>query len=266
MNWFHQLSSGELRAIVVVVTLLVSITARRHRAQVRQTTLHESLDNGAIAGLLAALIGIYAIAAGLTAVAVWGNTGDAAANVGREAAAITSCGTTCGGYPQPVRNETRTRGHGSTRGTHRQGDGRCTAGAAPSSRLLKWNGSRTACSLTSRATEGQKVLHAQTSARTTSCSRRGACGCRRWRTRRFRSSSGSSCCCSACSRSRRASCLRVRQLRAARDHHHPGGGADRAHPVFHRRDGSPVPGRLSRVRRALPRDLEKIMVPELGAK
>jgi len=81
MNWFHQLSSGELGAIVFVVTLLVSITGLAVTARkVRETKLHEALDNGAIAGLLAALIGIYAVAAGLTAVAVWGNTGDAAAN------------------------------------------------------------------------------------------------------------------------------------------------------------------------------------------
>src|SRR3954463_3742974 len=108
MNWFHSLSSPQLAALVVAVTLLISVaglatTARR----VRQTTLHQSLDNGAIAGLLAALIGIYAIAAGLTAVAVWGNTSDAAANVGREAAAITVLWHDLGGYPQPARNELR---------------------------------------------------------------------------------------------------------------------------------------------------------------
>jgi len=108
MNWFHRLSSSELAAIVVLVTLGVSLTGLALTARrVRQTTLHESLDNGAIAGLLAALIGIYAIAAGLTAVAVWGNTGDAAANVGREAAAITVLWHDLGGYPQPVRNEMR---------------------------------------------------------------------------------------------------------------------------------------------------------------
>jgi len=106
--WFHRLSSSELAAIVVVVTLAISLTGlaltSRH---VRKTKLHESMDNGAIAGLLAALIGIYAIAAGLTAVAVWGNTGDAAGDVGREAAAITVLWHDLGGYPQPIRNEMR---------------------------------------------------------------------------------------------------------------------------------------------------------------
>src|SRR3982751_3292626 len=108
MSWFHRLSSSELAAIVVLVTLGVSLTGLVLTARgVRETTLHQSLDNGAIAGLLAALIGIYAVAAGLTAVAVWGNTGEAAADVGREAAAINVLWHDLGGYPQPVRNETR---------------------------------------------------------------------------------------------------------------------------------------------------------------
>lgn len=108
MTWFHRLSSGELAALVVLVTLLVSIgglllVARR----VRETTLHQALDNATIAGLLAALIGIYAIAAGLTAVAVWNNTGEAANGVSREAAALTVLWHDLGGYPQPIRNELR---------------------------------------------------------------------------------------------------------------------------------------------------------------
>ena len=104
MNWFHALSSTELAMLVVLATLAVSIaglaiTARR----VRATSLHATLDNGAISGLLAALIGIYAIAAGLTAVAVWGNTGDAATKVGREATTIAVLFHDFAGYPEPQR-------------------------------------------------------------------------------------------------------------------------------------------------------------------
>jgi uncharacterized membrane protein len=106
MNWFHQLSSTALAVIVVAVTLAVSITGLVFASRrVRQTTLHQTLDNGAIAGLLAALIGIYAIAAGLTAVAVWGNTGEASAKVGREAAAITVLWHDLAGYPEPLRGQ-----------------------------------------------------------------------------------------------------------------------------------------------------------------
>jgi len=163
MTWFHQLSSSELAAIVVAVTLLVSITGLAVTARkVRQTKLHESLDNGAIAGLLAALIGIYAIAAGLTAVAVWGNTGDAAANVGREAAAINVLWHDLGGYPQPVRNETRRAVMDYTRYVidtewplHR-------VGKAPSLTIEDVDRFQDQLFGYEPRTEGQKVLHAQT--------------------------------------------------------------------------------------------------------
>jgi hypothetical protein len=163
MNWFHQLSSAELAAIVVVVTLVVSITGLAVTSRkVRETKLHESLDNGAIAGLLAALIGIYAIAAGLTAVAVWGNTGDAAANVGREAAAINVLWHDLGGYPQPVRGETRRAIMDYTTYViekewplHRMGE-------APVLQLSAMERFQANLFGFEPATEGQKVLHAQT--------------------------------------------------------------------------------------------------------
>ena len=163
MNWFHQLSSAELAAIVVAVTLVVSIiglavTSRK----VRATKLHESLDNGAIAGLLAALIGIYAIAAGLTAVAVWGNTGDAAANVGREAAAITVLWHDLGGYPPPVRNATRRAIVDYTTYVidkewplHRRGE-------APSLSLVEVDRFQRELFAFEPATEGQKIVHSHT--------------------------------------------------------------------------------------------------------
>ena len=163
MSWFHQLSSSELAAIVVVVTLFVSITGLAITSRkVRETKLHEALDNGAIAGLLAALIGIYAVAAGLTAVAVWGNTGDAAANVGREAAAINVLWHDLGGYPQPVRNETRRAVMDYTKFVidkewplHRMGE-------APSLSIAEVERFQSHLFGFEPATEGQKVLHAQT--------------------------------------------------------------------------------------------------------
>ena len=163
MNWFHQLSSFELAAIVVVVTLVVSMTGLAVTAhKVRETRLHEALDNGAIAGLLAALIGIYAIAAGLTAVAVWGNTGDAAANVGREAAAINVLWHDLGGYPEPARSETRRAVMDYTKYVidkewplHRLGE-------APTLSLSEMERFQANLFGFEPATEGQKILHAQT--------------------------------------------------------------------------------------------------------
>jgi hypothetical protein len=161
MNWFHRLSSSELAAFVVVLTIVVSLsglalTARR----VRETTLHQQLDNGAIAGLLAALIGIYAIAAGLTAVAVWGNTGDAATNVGKEAAAIAVLYNDLAGYPQPLQNEVRRALIDYTVYVideewplHEQGE-------APSAKIESIEQARHAMFTFEPATEGQKIMHA----------------------------------------------------------------------------------------------------------
>jgi hypothetical protein len=112
--------------------------------------------------LLAALIGIYAIAAGLTAVAVWGNTGDAAANVGREAAAINVLWHDLGGHPQPVRDETRRALMEYTKFVidkewplHRMGE-------APSLSLAEIERFQANLFGFEPVTEGQKIVHAQT--------------------------------------------------------------------------------------------------------
>lgn len=108
MNWFHELPSFELAAVVVGTILLVSLSGLALVApRARSSTLHRHFDNGTIAGLLSALIGVYAVAAGLTAVAVWQNMDDAASDVSREAAAIAVLYHDLGGYPQPLQNKTK---------------------------------------------------------------------------------------------------------------------------------------------------------------
>ena len=68
MNWFHELSSLELAFFVVGVTIAVAIAGLALVApRVRVSGLHARFDNGTITGLLSALIGVYAVAAGLTA-------------------------------------------------------------------------------------------------------------------------------------------------------------------------------------------------------
>ncbi len=108
MNWIHELSSLELAAFVVgVVALLSVIGVALVAPRVRSSRLHQHFDNGTIAGLLSALIGIYAVAAGLTAVAVWGNMVDAGSDVSREAAAIAVLYHDLGGYPPPLQQQGR---------------------------------------------------------------------------------------------------------------------------------------------------------------
>ncbi len=161
-NWFHQLSSPLLALIVVLATFLVAIgglaVSARH---VRRTTLHEQLDNGAIAGLLAALIGIYAIAAGLTAVAVWGNTLDAGENVTREAAAITVLFHDFAGYPEPLKTQARSAMAEYTRYVIEQEWPLHQKGEAPNGTLRMIDDAQEALFHFEPATEGQKIVHAR---------------------------------------------------------------------------------------------------------
>jgi hypothetical protein len=161
MNWFHELSSTTLALIFVVATLTVSITGLALTAsRVRETKLHEQLDNGAIAGLLAALIGIYAIAAGLTAVAVWGNTQDAGTNVAREAAAIDVLFHDFGGYPQPLRTQLQQALVDYTRYVIDDEWPLHTHGEAPTGTLKVIEDAQRAIFAFEPATEGQKAVHA----------------------------------------------------------------------------------------------------------
>jgi hypothetical protein len=162
MTWFHRLSSTELAGLFVVLTFVIAIsgllfTARR----VRETTLHQALDNGAIAGLLAALISIYAIASGLTAVAVWGNTGDAANKVGNEAAAIAVMWHDLAGYPQPLQNTARKSLIEYTEYVIDQEWPLHEKGEAPSGTLKMIEDAQRALFSFEPATEGQKIIHTQ---------------------------------------------------------------------------------------------------------
>lgn len=163
MNWFHELSSPTLAVIFVVATLSVSVIGLALTAgRVRETKLHEQLDNGAIAGLLAALVGIYAIAAGLTAVAVWGNTQDAGANVGKEAAAITVLFHDLNGYPQPLQNIAKQDLIDYTRYVIEEEWPFHVHGEAPSGPLKVLDDAQRRMFAFEPATEGHKAVHALT--------------------------------------------------------------------------------------------------------
>ena len=110
MDWFHDLPATPLAFVVVVAVLAGSMAGLALFAGLaRRINARAQLDNSAIAGLLAALVGIYSIAAGLTAVAVWNNTVDATAHVSREVTAITVLYHDLGGYPKSLEAQARAR-------------------------------------------------------------------------------------------------------------------------------------------------------------
>ncbi len=160
MHWFHQLSSSTLAILIVLATLATSVTGLAVTAvHIRRSKLHEQLDNGAIAGLLAALVGIYAIAAGLTAVAVWGNTQDAATNVAREAAAVTVVFHDLAGYPEPLRSQSREALADYLRYVIDKEWPLHQRGEAPGATLPVLENAQLALLAFEPATEGQKIVH-----------------------------------------------------------------------------------------------------------
>ncbi|MBM4242549.1 MAG: DUF4239 domain-containing protein [Deltaproteobacteria bacterium] len=71
----------------------------------RERGLHALVDNGVIGWVFSAIVGIYAIAIGLIAVATWGNASEASSAASHEAAAVAALFRDVGGYPQPRRGE-----------------------------------------------------------------------------------------------------------------------------------------------------------------
>ncbi|MBL8396473.1 MAG: DUF4239 domain-containing protein [Candidatus Accumulibacter sp.] len=162
MNWFHQLTSLELAAVVVGVILSGSVAGMALVApRVRTSRLHQHFDNGTIAGLLSALIGVYAVAAGLTAVAVWQNMDDAAADVSREAAAIAVLYHDLGGYPQPLQSRARQALIGYTRYVINQEWPLHQKGEMPPNTIRIIEQAQHSIVSFEPASEGQKLIQAQ---------------------------------------------------------------------------------------------------------
>lgn len=86
--------------LVFVATALVGLAISRRLS--RRHGLHALVDNGVIGWIFSAILGIYAIAIGLIAVASWGNASEASSVASHEAAQIAALFRDLGGYPQPV--------------------------------------------------------------------------------------------------------------------------------------------------------------------
>jgi hypothetical protein len=71
----------------------------------RRRGLHALVDNGVIGWIFSAILGIYAIAIGLIAVATWGTASETSKVASNEAAALAAFYGDLGGYPQPLRGE-----------------------------------------------------------------------------------------------------------------------------------------------------------------
>jgi len=103
MAWVHDLPLwlvGSATLIFFVGAALFGLALSRRWS--RQRGLHALVDNGVIGWIFSAILGIYAIAIGLIAVASWGNASAAASVASHEAAEIAALYRDLGGYPQSI--------------------------------------------------------------------------------------------------------------------------------------------------------------------
>ena len=96
---------GGLTIVVFVAVALAGLVATR--AWFRGRGLHALVDNGVIGWIFSAILVIYAIAIGLTAVQTWGNEERAAGEASDEASRIAALYRDLSGYPDPPRTELR---------------------------------------------------------------------------------------------------------------------------------------------------------------
>jgi hypothetical protein len=104
MDWIHDYPSwlvGSGIVVSLVGAAIVGLAATRRWS--RERGLHALVDNGVIGWIFSAILGMYAIAIGLIAVASWGNASAAAAIASHEAAEIAAFYRDLGGYPEPPR-------------------------------------------------------------------------------------------------------------------------------------------------------------------
>jgi hypothetical protein len=95
-----------LLTLAVFVALAVAglLSTRRW---MRRRGVHASIDNGVTGWIFSAILSMYGITIGLTAVASWSNAVGASDVASREAAEIAALYRDIGGYPDPTRGELR---------------------------------------------------------------------------------------------------------------------------------------------------------------
>lgn len=131
------------------------------RGWMRRRGVHALIDNGVVGWIFSAILSMYAITIGLTAVASWTNSVEAGAVASREAAEIAGLYRDVGGYPEPARGELRRRLReylddilNAAWPAHRRGE--VTHGGTA---LL--SGFQAAIHRFEPATDGQRAIHAE---------------------------------------------------------------------------------------------------------
>jgi len=127
----------------------------------RRRGLHALVDNGVIGWIFSAILGIYAIAIGLMAVATWGNASAAAGLASREAAEIAAFYRDLTGYPEPPRRALEAFLVRYTRAVIDEDWPAQRRGEVPRSGTVILNELQRTLYAFEPASEGKKILHAE---------------------------------------------------------------------------------------------------------
>jgi hypothetical protein len=163
MAWIHDYP----RWLVGVAMLAISIVGAVGglvvtRRWVRSRGLHELIDNGVVGWIFSATLAIYAITMGLTAVSSWSNY-VAATNVASvEAGEIATLYRALGSYPQPAHDVVRDRVREYLTTILETSWPAQRRGEFPHEGTAALTAVRDALSTFEPATEGQRIVHAET--------------------------------------------------------------------------------------------------------
>lgn len=162
MSFVHDLPHwlvGFVTVMLFVAGALAGLAASRRFSSRRG--LHALVDNGVIGWIFSAILGIYAIAIGLMAVASWGNAAAASGIASHEAAAIAALYRDMDGYPDPVRGTLQGMLARYTRYVIDEAWPQQRRGEVPRGGSLILNDVQRALHAFEPATEAQKAVHAE---------------------------------------------------------------------------------------------------------
>lgn len=162
MSFVHDFPNWVIGCATValfVVAALIGLALTRQLG--RRRGLHALVDNGVIGWIFSAILGIYAIAIGLMAVASWGNSTAASQLASREAAEIAALHRDFSGYPEPLRGTLHARLTRYTRDVIDQAWPAQRRGEVPHHGTVILNEMQRPLYAFEPATDGQRIVHAE---------------------------------------------------------------------------------------------------------
>jgi hypothetical protein len=130
------------------------------RGWIRARGLQALIDNSVVGWMFSAILSIYAITIGLTAVASWSNYVKAVDVASREASEIAALYRDLSGYPQPAR-DALVRASGLSDGHHRERLAEQRRGEIPHDGTDRLTELQTKLYAFEPATDGQRAIHAE---------------------------------------------------------------------------------------------------------